>query len=247
MKLNQIIKTTPQKWTVEEEEQLYKEYNEGKTIKQLQKIHNRSYASINAKLKRIKQKKGTYNQAHSNEKNLINKSFIKYLQPKTVLDLYSNTGTPAYYGLEVYRNDINKNFELESNRDALLCLCDLYSQNKKFDLIDLDPYGSAYDCFDLAIKMANKGLCITFGELGAKRWKRLDYVKYRYGFNSLNEFNLINMVHHVQEIGLRNKKELKIYKTKEWNQIGRVWFIIKQFKEYSQWDTENTTLSLDDF
>lgn len=248
IKLNQIIKTTPQKWTVEEEEQLYKEYNQGKTIKDLQKIHNRSYASINAKLKRIKQKKGTYNQPHADEKNLINKQFIQEIQPRTILDLYSNRGTLAYNGLDVYRNDINKEFNLESNRDALVCLCDLYSQKRQFDLIDLDPYGGGYDCFDLAIKMAKKGLCITFGELGAKRWGRLDYVQYRYGFNSLNDFTLENMVTHVQHIGLRNKKKLEIFSIKEWNSIGRVWFIVKPFKEYGQWDLDKpTTTTLDNF
>ena len=62
----------------------------------------------------------------------------------------------------------------------------------KFDLIDLDPFGSAYDCFDLAIKMAKKGLCITLGELGHKRWKRLDFVSSHYGIDNIDNLTLSN-------------------------------------------------------
>ena len=55
--------------------------------------------------------------------------------------------------------------------------------NYRFDLIDIDPFGSAYDCFDLSIKIAEKGLIITYGEMGHIRWKRLDYVNRIYNIN----------------------------------------------------------------
>ena len=123
--------------------------------------------------------------------------------------------------------------------DSLRLLCKLYAESQKFDLIDLDPFGSAYDCFDLAIKMANKGLVITLGELGHKRWKRLDYVSPRYDINTLNDFTIQNLIAYIQKIGLRNKKELVVFDYREWRNIGRVWFKIEQCKITSQWDNKN--------
>ena len=108
----------------------------------------------------------------------------------------------------------------------------------KYDMIDLDPFGSAYDCFDLAIKMAKKGLCITLGEMGHKRWKRLDFVKWRYGINSLDDFTSDIIIKKIQEIGIRNKKILKVFAKRDWQNISRVWFVIKPYKETSQWDNK---------
>lgn len=55
-------------------------------------------------------------------------------------------------------NDINEEIPADYHNEALKTICKLYSENKKYDLIDLDPFGSAFDCFDLAIKMAKKDL-----------------------------------------------------------------------------------------
>lgn len=106
-------------------------------------------------------------------------------------------------------------------------------------MIDLDPFGSAYDCFDLAIKMAKKGLCITLGEMGHKRWKRLDYVKDRYDITDLDDFTSLNLIKKIQEIGRYNKKNLIVFDYKDWQHISRVWFTIEPYKETSQW-ADNT-------
>ena len=110
---------------------------------------------------------------------------------------------------------------------------------KKYDLIDLDPFGSAYDCSDLAIKMARKGLYVTLGEMGHKRWKRLDYVKTRYGINNLDDFTSDNLIKKIQEIGIQNKKKLNVFACKDWQNISRVWFVIEPYKETSQWEDKN--------
>ena len=120
--------------------------------------------------------------------------------------------------------------------DSLKLLCQLYSEDKKFDFIDLDPYGSASDCFDLAIKMANKGIAITFGEIGHKRFKRLDYVRRHYDIHTLDEFTTDNLIKYVQKIGVKNKKNLVVYRKCEWNGISRVWFLMEGLKITEQWD-----------
>ena len=132
-------------------------------------------------------------------------------------------------------NDIERNIDADFHEDALRCICQLYHDGHKYELVDLDPFGSAYDCFDLAIKMAKKGLVITLGELGHKRWKRLDYVSTHYGITDLDSFTIENLIKHIQMIGARNKKKLTVWQYREWQNIGRVWFKIENIKVTSQW------------
>ena len=48
--------------------------------------------------------------------------------------------------------DYNKVSMLDFSKNII----NMSSLNKKFDVVDLDPFGSAFDCFDLAIKIASK-------------------------------------------------------------------------------------------
>ena len=61
--------------------------------------------------------------------------------------------------------------------DALKFCCYEYYCGNQYDLIDIDPFGSVYDCLQFAIKMAKKGIIVTYGEYGHKRWKRYDTVR----------------------------------------------------------------------
>lgn len=133
---------------------------------------------------------------------------------------------------------MDKTIDADEHMDSLKLMCKLYLENKKYDMIDLDPFGSAYDCFDLAIKMAKKGLIITLGEMGHKRFKRLDFVRRMYGIESLEEFTSDRIIEEIQKIGLKNKKILNVYKKKDWQGISRVWFTIDKYKVTEQWDAK---------
>lgn len=229
-------KTIPQKWTNEDIKLLNELKEKGYAIKDIANILNRTEVSISIKLKRLKKKNNTYNVDHIEEKYKINNEFIEELQPKTMLDLYSGGVQKHYKNIKITTNDINKEFNTDYNMDALKLICKLYSENKKYDYIDLDPFGSAYDCIDLAVKMSKKGISITLGELGHKRWKRLDYVRTHYGINNFEDFTIEKIIKEIQQIGRRNKKELIVYKYKEWKNIGRVWFKILPIKITEQWN-----------
>lgn len=235
---NPYINTIPRKWTDSEIEYMLKLKSSGKTIKEICTILERSEASVSVKLKRLKKKDGNYNEKHLTEKVGINKQFVEYIKPNSILDVYARDGNVAYTNYNVISNDIDSSCETTYHMDAFDLLCTLYLDKEKFDIIDLDPYGSAYDCFDFAIKMANKGLCITLGEMGHKRWKRLDYVKLRYGIYELKDFTSDNLIKKIQEIGLRNKKKLNVFAVKDWQNISRVWFTIEPYKETSQWENK---------
>ena len=246
-----ITKTKPRPWTKQDISDLKDLKEKGFKNETIAFILERSEVSIQIKWKRLHKKDNTYNKEHQLEKYETNKKFIDLIQPNSVLDLYA--GRKPYY-LELIKelNDLNenpfktvvtndkeKNYTINNyNDDALKVLCKLYYENNKFDLIDLDPFGSAYDCFDLAIKMAKKGLIITYGEMGHKRWKRLDYVERFYNINTLEEFTVDKMIAKTQEIGIQNKKALIPIFVKEWRNIARVYYEVNTIT-LNPWKKDN--------
>lgn len=229
--------TTPRKWTDKEIEWTKQLMKDGYTCKEIAISLDRTPTSVSIKTKRLKKKDNTYNQGHVKEKYALNEAFLNELKPKTVLDMYC--GEKCFYKeYDVTTNDLNENIKADYHEDALRLICKLYSEHKKYDLIDLDPFGSAYDLYDLAIKMAKKGLAITLGELGHKRWKRLDYVKTHYDIQDMDSFTIENIISYIQKIGLRNKKKLEIWNYREWRNTGRVYFIISDYKITEQWKKE---------
>ena len=227
--------TAPRKWTKQELQWCERLKNDGYTNEQIAESVGRSAVSVQIKLKRLSKKDNTYNAAHVAEKYEINNAFLQMIQPVTVLDAYCGE-KDFYKGFQSTTNDINESIPALYHMDAHRLLCKLYADGAQFDLIDLDPFGSAYDCFDLAIKMARKGLVITLGELGHKRWKRLDYVGSHYDIDSMEAFTIENLIAYIQKIGRRNKKQLTVYKCREWRNIGRVWFVVEPYKITSQWE-----------
>ena len=238
--------TNPRKWTKEEIKWAVDLKAKAFSTKEIAISLDRSETSVSIKMKRLGKKINTYNKNHIEEKYELNNLFLEVIKPKNILDLYC--GTNSYYkNYNVTTNDINKNIKADYNEDAFKLLCKLYYENKKYDLIDLDPFGSAYDCFDLTIKMAKKGLIITLGEIGHKKWKRLDYVKTHYNIEKLEDFTTENIIDYIQKIGLRNKKYLYVWEYREWQNISRVYFIVKDRKVTEQWEKskrENGQMSL---
>ena len=230
-------KTKPRRWTEEEVEWVKSLKEKGYKNSQIAISTGRSIISIQIKLKRLNKKINNYNVAHIKEKYEINNNFIKYMRPDSICDVYA--GEKSYYNkftnINLLTNDINKDYNTDYNLDALKLLCRLYYQGNNFDIIDLDPFGSAFDCFDIAIKLAKKGVCITLGEIGHRRWKRLDYVSPRYGITRMEDFTSNKLIEKIEQICLSNKKEAIIYEKCDWKNISRVWIYFKDIKITSQW------------
>lgn len=238
LKKNEYIVNTPRKWTEEEVKWCLDLRDKGFTAKEIAESVGRELTSVSIKLKRLTKKNDTYNKAHIIDKYDTNKEFFEEFKFKSILDVYCGVKShwKNNYDVKVETNDIDGNIIADNHMDSLKLLCKMYLDNKKFDLIDLDPFGSAYDCFDLAIKMAKKGLIITLGEMGHKRFKRLDFVRRMYGIDKLEDFTSDRIIEEIQKIGLKNKKVLKVYKKKDWQGIARVWFTIEQYKITEQWE-----------
>jgi len=230
--MNMYTKTEPRKWSIEEIEQLKEEKKVGLSLKEIATRHNRTEVSISIKLKRLWKKNWSYNKEHIEDKYNTNKKFLEIITPKSVLDLYcwERMWWTNNCDCNVYSNDKDKNIYCEYHEDAEKLIHKLWLEWESFDLIDLDPYGSAYDCFDKAIRMSKKGIIITLWEMGHKRFKRLDFVRYRYWINDLDSFTVENIVKKIQDIWMQHKKKLVPIFTKEWNRIARVYFKIEPIK-----------------
>ena len=222
----------PRKWTEKEIEFAIDMKEKNFTIKEIAEALDRDLVQVQIKMKRISKNNNTYNFKHKEDKYFYNELFLNEIKPKSVLDLFS--GAYSFYEdkvEELYTNDINEKFNTYYNCKAEKLVCKLHFEGCKFDLIDIDPFGSAYDCFDISIKMAKKGLIITFGELGHLRFKRIDYVQRMYGINSMQDFTIENLIKEVQNIGIRNKKNLIPVHTRNWKNIARVYFKIEKLKK----------------
>lgn len=238
-----ITKFQPRKWTEKEIEWVNMLKAKGFNTKQIAECIDRDVTQVSIKIKRLGKANKTYNDPHRAEKYSTNAKFIIDADINSVLDVFSGSKS-AYetYGLKkLVTNDAEIKFSTDYNYDALTFCCMQYAGGNKYDLVDLDPFGSAYDCFDLAIKMAKKGLVITLGELGHKRFKRLDFVRRYYGIETLEDFTTDNLVKHIIKIGERNKKTLTPIYVKDWRNIARVYFKIEQLKITEQWDVKLKT------
>ena len=231
--LNGVIKSIPKKWEEKEIQFLQKLKKDGLTIKEIAKKLNRTETSISIKNKRINQNNDDYNKTHRKQKYLLNERFIEIIKPETIFDVYA--------GNSFYKNNINtKNIKVVDNDKNSKNICDynldsldfLHKfRNKKIDLVDLDPYGSCFECFDYSLQIAQKGIIITFGEVGHKRWKRSDFVKFRYKINSLKNFNNKKFVDYVVERALIfNKILIPIFEA-NFKNLLRVYFEIKLIKK----------------
>ena len=232
----------PKKWTKDEIERML-ELKKTRSMKEVAEILGRTHDSIKIKYKRYMKKERTYNDKHIDEKYKLNEMFTTQIQAKKILDVFA--GEKSFYkklNLQVTSNDINKAYDNEYKMDYLKFLCLMYYKGNTYDMIDLDPFGSAYDGIDLAVKMAKKGIIITLGELGHQRFKRLDFVRNRYNIDTMEKFTTNTMIEHIKMIGLRNKKHLTpVYITK-WKNIARVYFEISRAKITEQWENKKETL-----
>jgi hypothetical protein len=235
-----LTKFQPRKWTEKEIEWVNMLKAKGFNTKQIAECIYRDVTQVSIKIKRLGKMNKTYNDPHRAEKYATNARFIIDANIDSVLDVFSGSKS-AYetYGLKkLITNDVENSFNTDYNYDALIFCCMQYAEGNKYDLVDLDPFGSAYDCFDLAIKMAKKGLVITLGELGHKRFKRLDFVRRYYEIETLEDFTTNNLVKHIIKIGERNKKTLTPIYVKDWRNIARVYFKIEKLKIIEQWDVK---------
>lgn len=228
-------KTTPRSWSKEEAQWLVDKKAEGFSVDDIAEALGRSHESVEVKLKRVSKSNDSYNEKFRNLKYLANQSFVNEIKPQSALDVYAGNSWWKDNVESCISNDKDKSFDNDYHVDAFDLMCQMHLERRSFDVIDLDPFGSAYESFDIAFRMARKGVVISFGEWGHKRWKRLDFVRHRYGIESLEDFEADAFIREAQRIARLHKKQATVFDTLQYSNFLRVYFTISPFKETSQW------------
>ena len=208
---------------------------EGFSYKHLSRKYDYSEELIKSWVSKQRKQTNTYNSDHLEEKYQINSEFFNVINPKSILDLYcgrnrfwaSNYGTKC----KVISNDtlVDKDarpdYKMNIKADQLLQA--YLMVDKHFDLIDIDPYGSPRECIEAGIKLADKGLIITFGDFKncCKRFsteeKNLFYEYYGIDLPK-KKITIDHMAEYV--IKLSNYK-FKVWDISSWRYCDRIYFI----------------------
>ena len=226
--LNGVIKSEPKSWSDVEIEKLLELKKNGSSFEGISIALNRTPYSCNRKYYKLMKKLDKYNDKHRDDKYNYKLDFINQVQFDTILDAFS--GGVSWWktntNLKVIDNDI-KIIGADYKLDAF----DFLYQNrkKKFDVVDLDPFGSAYDCFDLALQIAEKGLIITFGEIVGRRFNRMDFVEHRYDITRIEDFTTNKLSRYIEQRGLIYRKKLIPIIKAEMTNISRVYYRIEKF------------------
>lgn len=169
-----------------------------------------------------------YNGKHRNLKYNYNKHFLTMIEAETMLDAFS--GGVSWWKKNTEMRVIDNDIKIAGADYKLDAFDFLYLfKNKKYDIVDLDPFGSAFDCFDFALQIAQKGLIITFGEIVGRRFNRMDFVEHRYNMKLIEDFTTDNLIKYVQNRAMIYRKTLTPLIKAEMTNISRVYFKIEHF------------------
>lgn len=233
LKQTDLTYSTPRSWVKEETLLLIDWYKKGYRINDIAIALSRTPASIQNKVRRVRKWIiDEYNSPEAREaKYNCNKDFVNFLnKPKTCLDAFAGCGSywTTNTKLTVDTNDYNTEFDTMYHMKAEKLVAKLYSEDKQYDIVDIDPYGSPYLCINHAIAIAKKGLIITFGEKGHIQQNRTDYVDACYGIKNIKKLNVNTFISYVKKIGNSYNKEIEPVIIFESNSIWRVYFTVKK-------------------
>lgn len=208
---------------------------EGFSCNHLSRKYGYDIQLIKSWISKQKKLENSYNSDHVEEKYIINKEFYDQVKPKSILDLYcgrsrfwaSNYGKICKVVSNDNLKDPNANPDYKMTIDADKLLQAYLSVDYHFDLIDVDPYGSPKDCISAAIKLADKGLIITFGDFKncCKRFST-EEKNYFYDFYGISLPKKNITIDHLAEfvIKLSNNK-FKVWGIADWRNCDRIYFI----------------------
>lgn len=209
---------------------------EGFSYKHLSDKFGYSTELIKAWVNKNKKAKNTYNKDHVEEKYEINKDFFEKINPETILDLYCgrNRFWASNYGsvCKVISNDNLKDkkadpdYKMTINADQLLQA--YLMVDKHFDLIDIDPYGSPRDCIEAGIKLADKGLIITFGDFKNRKRFSSETQNLFEDYNINLPKNKITIDHIADFVVKLSNNKFEVWGIIEWKNCDRIYFIRKE-------------------
>lgn len=127
-------------------------------------------------------KSNIYNE-EQNLKQDVDRKFVNELGVTSVVDAFAGDSKKyaTLKNVTVITNDIDQKCNTQYHLPADRFLAQMYADARNIDLVDLDPYGSCWDCLPLAVKLARKGLIVSYGDFSNWRYKRWEIIQYQVG------------------------------------------------------------------
>ncbi len=227
-------------WSKEDIDSLIEYKSMGYNDRQIARKLNRTQEAIRGMWRKNKRKVVGSNIPGIEDKPKYNSMFLNDIKPKSIFDgfagetsfyeeysliknvtLISNDNDPAYATSHTY------------NEDAELLMAKLFGHKQKYDLVDIDTFGSPFDYIRLGIKLAKKGIIITFGEFYTKQFgENNDHIDRCYNIKSIEDLTIESLIEEVKRMGrqcLKTLNEKYIIHNKHKTNY-RVYFEIETYK-----------------
>ena len=225
---NGVIKSIPKSWTETEIQKMLELKKQGIGFDEIGRRLERTAYSCNRKYYKMMKKLDTYNDKHRDKKYEYNNNFLQEVYASSILDAFSDG--VSWYKQNTDLKVIDNDLKVDGADFKVDAFDFLYQHRKqKIDIVDLDPFGSAFDCFDFALDIAQKGLIITFGEIVGRRFNRQDFVWHRYGIEYIEDFTTDKLSEYVEKRALMFRKKLTPIIKAEMTNISRVYYKIEHF------------------
>jgi hypothetical protein len=164
----------------------------------------------------------------------LDRKFVKELGAVTIIDAYAGTSNRyASMKLEVMSNDLdntcNTNYHLCADRFLNL----IHGSGMTADVVDLDPYASCWHCLPTAIKLANKGLVVTYTDYTNWRFHRTAVIERQIGTRPKNweEYRIGLILATIDMAEVFAKKKLRpIYLFEPTKTFLRVYYLVTDKK-----------------
>lgn len=237
--------TEARNWTADEIRWAVEQHKLGHSKKTIAKALGRSEVSVRLKLNRQTKADNIYNTEKTNgadrqAKYQGNQELLEATEATSALDVYAGNSWWKDKVARTLTNDISEDFDTDHHQDAHQFLCWVTVEQQQYDIVDLDPFGSPYECLDLAMRIARKGLAVSFGDYGMKRWNRTDYVEPRYGISTIDEYqNGLPFIEEVQRIAKCNHKVAEPIRVIQYGNFLRAYFTLGELRVADEWRKPN--------
>lgn len=228
-------------WTPElEKEALRLKNAEGLTYEQTAKALGTTMSSIKHKIRRLQQKQNLDKYKHTTEKS---DQILKFIPKKNKLSIlethggfggmtqeYSKLGTVTSLEIKQERVEHLQNLELE-NHEAIKCDSEHYIfkmifEKRKFDVIDVDPYGYPSRYFPHIFKLIDDGLMvITLPMIGVAQMNKLTiaHLQSFWGVDYKDKAGYINnFLIRLKDYAFMNKHEFEVLDISKFDRVYRI-------------------------
>jgi len=169
------------------------------------------------------------------------RAFAKEIQADTIVDAFAGDSrkySPLKNVNWIITNDIDQKCKTDFHLPADRFLAQMYGEARNVDLVDLDPYGSCWDCLPTAVKLARKGLIVSYGDFSNWRYKRWEIIQYQLGCvpESLEQYGQLLML-MTMRMGMTyaKKKLIPKYKYSPNKYFVRIYYTV----EAGKWNINN--------